>query len=115
MDLSSHAVQLSPSLTLAIDSKAKAMRAEGLDVCGFGAGEPELDTPDHIKEAAFKALQEGKTKYTPAADCRSCGKGFGEAGGRQQVVYEPKQVTSATAGSSPASTRFWRCARRATR
>jgi aspartate aminotransferase len=67
MDLSSHAVQLTPSLTLAIDSKAKAMRAEGIDVCGFGAGEPDFDTPEHIKEAAIKALQEGFTKYTPSA------------------------------------------------
>jgi aspartate aminotransferase len=67
MDLSSHATQLSPSLTLAIDSKAKAMRAEGIDVCGFGAGEPDFDTPEHIKEAAIKALQEGFTKYTPSA------------------------------------------------
>lgn len=67
MDLSSHAVQLSPSLTLSIDSKAKAMRAEGIDVCGFGAGEPDFDTPDHIKEAAIKALQEGFTKYTPSS------------------------------------------------
>lgn len=67
MDLSSHAVQLSPSLTLAIDSKAKAMRAEGIDVCGFGAGEPDFDTPEHIKEASIKALQEGFTKYTPSS------------------------------------------------
>ena len=67
MDLSSNAVQLTPSLTLAIDSKAKAMRAEGIDVCGFGAGEPDFDTPEHIKEAAIKALQEGFTKYTPSA------------------------------------------------
>ena len=67
MDLSSTAVQLTPSLTLAIDSKAKAMRAEGIDVCGFGAGEPDFDTPEHIKEAAIKALQVGFTKYTPSA------------------------------------------------
>ena len=67
MDLSSHAAQLTPSLTLAIDSKAKAMRAEGIDVCGFGAGEPDFDTPEHIKEAAIKALQEGFTKYTPSS------------------------------------------------
>jgi aspartate aminotransferase len=43
------------------------MRAEGIDVCGFGAGEPDFDTPEHIKEAAIKALQEGFTKYTPSA------------------------------------------------
>src|SRR3954464_11363293 len=67
MDISSRAAQLSPSLTLAIDAKAKAMKAEGLDVCGFGAGEPDFDTPDHIKNAAIEALQAGFTKYTPSA------------------------------------------------
>ena len=52
MELSQRATILTPSLTLSIDSKAKAMRAEGLDVCGFGAGEPDFDTPEHIKNAA---------------------------------------------------------------
>ena len=51
----------------AIDSKAKAMLAEGIEVFGFGAGEPDMDTPEHIKAAAIKALQEGRTKYTPSA------------------------------------------------
>jgi aspartate aminotransferase len=50
---------------LAIDSKAKAMKAEGIDVVGFGAGEPDFDTPDHIKQAAVEALRSGMTKYTP--------------------------------------------------
>lgn len=67
MDISARAAQLSPSLTLAIDAKAKAMKAEGIDVCGFGAGEPDFDTPDHIKNAAIEALQAGFTKYTPSA------------------------------------------------
>jgi aspartate aminotransferase len=67
MDISARAAQLSPSLTLSIDSKAKAMKAEGIDVCGFGAGEPDFDTPEHIKEAAIAALQAGFTKYTPSA------------------------------------------------
>ena len=67
MEISSRAAQLSPSLTLSIDSKAKAMKAEGIDVCGFGAGEPDFDTPEHIKAAAIEALQAGFTKYTPSS------------------------------------------------
>ena len=65
--ISRRAASLSPSLTLVIDSKAKAMKAEGLDVVGFGAGEPDFDTPQHIKDAAIKALNEGFTKYTPSS------------------------------------------------
>jgi aspartate aminotransferase len=65
--ISHRAAALSPSLTLAIDSKAKQMKAEGQDVVGFGAGEPDFDTPQHIKDAAAKALSEGFTKYTPAS------------------------------------------------
>ncbi|MCX6887203.1 MAG: pyridoxal phosphate-dependent aminotransferase [Verrucomicrobiota bacterium] len=65
--ISQRAAVLSPSLTLAIDSKAKQMKAEGQDVVGFGAGEPDFDTPQHIKDAAIKALNEGFTKYTPAS------------------------------------------------
>src|SRR5438046_9219761 len=67
MEISERAAQLSPSLTLSIDSKAKAMKAEGIDVCGFGAGEPGFDTPEHIKKAAIDALEAGVTKYTPSA------------------------------------------------
>ena len=61
------AASLSPSLTLAIDAKAKAMKAAGEDVVGFGAGEPDFDTPQHIKDAAAKALAAGFTKYTPSS------------------------------------------------
>lgn len=57
--------KIKPSPTLAIDSKAKKMIADGIDVVSFGAGEPDFDTPDHIKEGAIKALKAGKTKYTP--------------------------------------------------
>jgi aspartate aminotransferase len=67
MEISARAAQLTPSLTLSIDSKAKAMKAEGLDVCGFGAGEPDFDTPEHIKTAAIDALNAGFTKYTPSS------------------------------------------------
>src|SRR5438045_1054107 len=67
MEISARAAQLTPSLTLSIDSKAKAMKAEGIDVCGFGAGEPDFDTPEHIKKAAADALAAGFTKYTPSS------------------------------------------------
>src|SRR5207237_9086845 len=67
MEISGRASQLTPSLTLSIDAKAKAMKAEGIDVCGFGAGEPDFDTPEHIKQAAISALQRGFTKYTTSS------------------------------------------------
>lgn len=67
MDIASRVKELSPSLTLAIDSKAKAMKAEGIDVCSFGAGEPDFDTPEHIKAAAMASLEMGFTKYTPSS------------------------------------------------
>ncbi|MBD2449193.1 pyridoxal phosphate-dependent aminotransferase [Nostoc sp. FACHB-152] len=67
MKLAARVSQVKPSLTLAIAAKAKAMKAEGIDVCSFSAGEPDFDTPAHIKAAATKALAEGKTKYGPAA------------------------------------------------
>ncbi len=67
MELSTRVAELTPSLTLAIDSKSKALIAEGTDVCGFGAGEPDFDTPEHIKAAAQAALEMGFTKYTPSS------------------------------------------------
>lgn len=67
MKLAARVAQVTPSLTLAIAAKAKAMKAKGIDVCSFSAGEPDFDTPSHIKEAAKLALDRGKTKYGPAA------------------------------------------------
>jgi len=67
MFLSKRAQLISPSPTLAITVRAKKMKAEGIDVIGFGAGEPDFDTPSYIKEAAKKALDEGFTKYTAAS------------------------------------------------
>ncbi|MEI9476347.1 MAG: pyridoxal phosphate-dependent aminotransferase [Deltaproteobacteria bacterium] len=64
--LSKRARGLKPSPTLAINAKAKAMQAQGIKVISFGAGEPDFDTPENIKQAAVKAIQEGFTKYTPA-------------------------------------------------
>lgn len=64
--LSKRIETLSPSTTLAITAKAKAMKAEGVDVIGLGAGEPDYNTPEAIIEAAYRSMKEGKTKYTPA-------------------------------------------------
>lgn len=59
--------EVAPSITLAIAAKAKAMKAEGIDVCSLSTGEPDFDTPEHIKAAAKQALDAGKTKYGPVA------------------------------------------------
>ncbi|MGF1523299.1 MAG: pyridoxal phosphate-dependent aminotransferase [Leptolyngbyaceae cyanobacterium] len=67
MQLADRITRVTPSMTLAISAKAKAMKAEGIDVCSFSAGEPDFDTPEHIKAAAKKALDDGKTRYGPAA------------------------------------------------
>ncbi|MGB3766629.1 MAG: aminotransferase class I/II-fold pyridoxal phosphate-dependent enzyme, partial [Phormidesmis sp.] len=67
MKLASRIRQVSPSMTLAIAAKAKAMKKDGLDVCGFSTGEPDFDTPKHICEAAKAAIDQGKTRYGPAA------------------------------------------------
>ena len=91
--LSKRVRSISPSPTLAITAEAKKMKAQGIDVVGFGAGEPDFDTPDHIKEAAKKALDRGFTKYTPASGMRElkeavCRKLKEENG----LEYEPDQV-----------------------
>lgn len=67
MILSKKAMQISPSLTLAITAKAKKMKAEGIDVIGFGAGEPDFNTPKNIQQAAIKAIEQGLTRYTAAS------------------------------------------------
>ncbi len=67
MKLAARVNEVSPSLTLAISAKAKAMKAEGIDVCSFSAGEPDFPTPKHICEAAQRAIDEGKTKYGAVA------------------------------------------------
>ena len=64
MSISQRAKNLTPSATLAVAATARRLRAQGIDVIGFGQGEPDFDTPDHIKEAAVQAIREGFTKYT---------------------------------------------------
>ena len=67
MEYSRKAKNINPSITLAITAKAKALKAEGVDVVSFGAGEPDFNTPKNIIDAAVRAMEEGKTKYTPTA------------------------------------------------
>lgn len=93
MEISSRAAQLTPSLTLSIDAKAKAMKSEGLDVCGFGAGEPDFDTPDHIKQAAIQALEAGFTKYTPSAGLPELRQAISEKFQTDNgLAYKPSQI-----------------------
>ncbi|HFC54327.1 MAG TPA: aspartate transaminase, partial [Gammaproteobacteria bacterium] len=62
--LSNRVEAVKPSATLAITARAKALKAAGKDIIGLGAGEPDFDTPDHIKQAAIQAIRDGFTKYT---------------------------------------------------
>ena len=97
--ISRRAASLSPSLTLAIDSKAKQMKAEGLDVVGFGAGEPDFDTPQHIKDAAVKALAAGFTKYTPAAGIPELRQAIAQKHQRENgLTYKPSQIIVSCGG-----------------
>jgi aspartate aminotransferase len=97
--ISKRAASLSPSLTLAIDSKAKAMKAAGEYVVGFGAGEPDFDTPQHIKDAAAKALADGFTKYTPAAGIPELRQAIADKHKRENgLTYKPSQVIVSCGG-----------------
>ncbi len=97
--ISKRAATLAPSLTLAIDSKAKQMKADGLDVVGFGAGEPDFDTPQHIKDAASKALAAGFTKYTPAAGIPELRQAIADKHKRENgLTYKASQIIVSCGG-----------------
>ena len=97
--ISQAAASLSPSLTLAIDAKAKQMKADGQDVVGFGAGEPDFDTPDHIKMAAIKAIAEGFTKYTPSSGIPELRLAIADKFKRENgLTYKPSQIIVSCGG-----------------
>lgn len=93
MILSNKNMAIAPSPTLSIDAQYKDMLAKGIDVVGFGAGEPDFDTPEHIKKAAIDAICNGQTKYTPAAGTlalrKAISKKFKED---NNIDYAPSQI-----------------------
>ena len=96
-ELSRIASAVHASTTLAIDAKAKQMKADGLDVVGFGTGEPDFDTPENIKLAAIAAINEGKTKYTPAAGIIPLRKAVAESLKRElDLDYDFTQIVIAS-------------------
>ena len=98
--LSSWAENIAPSPTLAVDAKAKELKAAGEDVCGFGAGEPDFDTPEFIKEACVEAIKAGKTKYAPAAGIPELRTALAEKYRRDNGVdgVEPSQIVISPGG-----------------
>lgn len=101
MSIAKKVRQIAPSLTLEITAKAKKMKAEGISVIGFGAGEPDFNTPDYIIESAKKALDIGFTKYTPAAGMVElknaiCDKFLKDNG----LKYEPNQIVVSSGAKS---------------
>jgi len=93
------AASLSPSLTLAIDAKAKQLKAAGEDVVGFGVGEPDFDTPQHIKDAAAKALAAGFTKYTPSSGIPELRQAIADKFKRENgLTYKPSQIIVSCGG-----------------
>lgn len=93
MKVSKRAQAVPPSPTLAVTARAKELKAQGRPIIGFGAGEPDFDTPDYIKEAAIKALKAGKTKYTPSSGTIELKKAIAEKLQKENgLQYKPEQI-----------------------
>jgi aspartate aminotransferase len=93
MKVSKRAQAVPPSATLAVTARAKELKAQGINVVGFGAGEPDFDTPQYIKDAAIEALKAGKTKYTPASGTIELKKAVAEKFKRDNGLdYKPEQI-----------------------
>jgi len=93
MKVSKRAQAVAPSATIAVTSRAQELKAQGVDVVGFGAGAPDFDTPEYIKEAAIKSLKAGQTKYTPAAGIPQLRKAIAEKLLKDnKLEYAPEQV-----------------------
>jgi aspartate aminotransferase len=91
--------RIKPSATIAVTDKARALKAAGRDVIGLGAGEPDFDTPDNIKEAAIKAIRDGKTKYTAVDGIPELKAAIGRKFKRENGLdYKPSQVSVGTGG-----------------
>ena len=93
MNISKKIGAIPPSATMAVSTRAKELAAAGKDVIGFGLGEPDFDTPDHIKQAAKVAIDKGQTKYTPAAGMPELRKAIAEKLERENgLSYAPEQI-----------------------
>lgn len=91
--------QIKPSPTIAVTTKAAELKAAGKDVIGLGAGEPDFDTPDHIKQAAIEALAAGQTKYTPVGGTPALKKAICEKFQRENgIAYKPNQIIVGAGG-----------------
>jgi len=91
--------RIKPSLTMAVTSKAREMRAAGKDIIGLGAGEPDFDTPDNIKEAAIEAIRRGDTKYTAVDGTPALKKAIQNKFSRENgLSYQLDQITVGTGG-----------------
>ena len=98
-NLSVWAKGVSPSPTLAVDAKAKALKAAGESVCGFGAGEPDFDTPENAKEAAIAAMRAGQTKYTQVPGTMELREAISAKFKRENNLdYTPAQIQVASGG-----------------
>ena len=107
MNLSKKAIRINPSITLAITSKAKELKSAGIDVVSFGAGEPDFNTPDNIINEAIRAMQEGKTKYTPTSGVLElreaiCDKFKNDNG----LEYSPNQIIVSTGAKQSLANAF---------
>ncbi|MDL1959503.1 MAG: pyridoxal phosphate-dependent aminotransferase [Deltaproteobacteria bacterium] len=90
---------LKPSPTLAVDTKAKTLKAQGVDIVNLSAGEPDFDTPEHIKEAAIKAIREGFTKYTPVGGIPELKEAIAAKFEQDyELTYRPEQIMVSTGG-----------------
>src|SRR3954466_4249644 len=90
---------ISESITLAVSAKANALKKAGVDVVGFGAGEPDFDTPAFIKEAAKAALDQGQTKYTPTPCMPELKAAIAEKFSRENgLAYKPENITTGAGG-----------------
>ncbi|HEX3077104.1 MAG TPA: pyridoxal phosphate-dependent aminotransferase, partial [Lachnospiraceae bacterium] len=99
LSLSRKAQAVKPSSTLAITAKAKEMKAQGIDVVGFGAGEPDFNTPDNINQAAIKAINDGFTKYTPASGIEDLKKAICEKfASFNKLSYKTNQIVISNGG-----------------
>ena len=107
MNLSKKAMSINPSITLVITAKAKELKSAGVDVVSFGAGEPDFNTPDNIINVAIKAMQEGKTKYTPTSGVLELRKAICDKFKKDNgLEYTPDQIIVSTGAKQSLANAF---------